>query len=231
MNDHLPRMPERANSSSSILMGDNRFFPELPTVRLLIFVEGANDIEFLKRISRLIHLADPLLPDLTSAESEKKVLFLPIGGSEQRIWIGRLSPLHVPEFHLFDRDVPPSTELRHAAVNAVNMLPNCRAAMTGLRALENYLHPAAIFEARGLTVSFTGEDDVPIIVAQESYVRTGGQQNWLEIPSRHRKRFSYQAKRWLNTEAADRMTFQRLEQQDPSGDVRSWLKTIAGYLK
>ena len=35
------------------------------------------------------------------------------------------------------------------------------------------------------------------------------------------------AKRWLNSEAVSHMTPALLDEQDPQGDVRSWLKAIA----
>ncbi|MDB5392452.1 MAG: hypothetical protein JWM11_8098 [Planctomycetaceae bacterium] len=36
-----------------------------------------------------------------------------------------------------------------------------------------------------------------------------------------------QAKRWLNTDAVDRMTLDMLMHRDPDGELLSWLRAIA----
>ena len=40
------------------------------TVRLIMVVEGGNDIRFLKRVSRVLHEADPAIPDLKAEEGD-----------------------------------------------------------------------------------------------------------------------------------------------------------------
>ena len=49
---------------------------------------------------------------------------------------------------------------------------------------------------------------------------------WQNIPSRKRRQMKHRAKRWLNTDAVEAMTPQLLTEQDPEGDVLSWLEAI-----
>jgi hypothetical protein len=109
----------------------------------------------------------------------------------------------------------------------INWRPRCRAVLTTLRTLENYIHPDAIFEVSGLRVEFSDDDDVADLVARQTYERRAGHLPWESLPARGRKRRRDKAKARLNTEAVERMTPQRLAEQDPKGEVRSWLETIA----
>jgi hypothetical protein len=118
------------------------------------------------------------------------------------------------------------TAERQLAVDTVNRRPGCRAQLTGKRALENYLHPAAICDARGIVVSFGDTDDIAGLVAQQALERQGGPA-WTDISARGRRRFRDQVKRWLNTRAVELMTVARLSERDSAGDVRNWLMTMA----
>ena len=99
-------------------------------VRVLLVVEGMNDIEFLCRISRMLHNYDRSLPDLCELQQRGEILFMPFGGGHVRAWSHRLKALGKPEFHLYDRELPPETEHRQAAVEAVNGRDRCRAVLT-----------------------------------------------------------------------------------------------------
>ncbi|MEK6233786.1 MAG: hypothetical protein N2C14_03655, partial [Planctomycetales bacterium] len=50
---------------------------------------------------------------------------------------------------------------------------------------------------------------------------------WEDLDRRTRKRLRNRAKRWLNAEAAGRMTPELLAERDPEGEVRGWLAVIA----
>lgn len=196
-------------------------------VKVLVVVEGINDVEFLRRISRIVHIEEPALPDLGAMEADGRLIFLPVGGSDLSVWSRRLAPLGMREFHLFDRDVPPLTEEHQAAVDDVNQRQDCVAALTNRRHLENYIHPEAIFKSRRLRIEYGPDDDLPELVARKSYDMLGGRHAWQDIPSRKRRQMKHRAKRWLNTDAVGAMTIELLAEQDPDGDVRSWLEAIA----
>lgn len=65
-----------------------------PSLPLLVIVEGENDIQFLKGMSRILHRADPELPDLSRLERDRQLVFLPTGGSNLNVWVSRLASLH-----------------------------------------------------------------------------------------------------------------------------------------
>lgn len=147
--------------------------PALPPptpARVVVVVEGPNDIEFLRRISATLHRDDPSLPDLAEMERKLSLVFVPAGGIDLSTAF-RFASLSLPEFHLLDRDIPPATQTRQQVAAMVNSRPRCRAEVTSKRSLENFLHPAAVFEASGLTVEFGDEDNVPDLIARKANER------------------------------------------------------------
>ncbi|REJ88325.1 MAG: ATP-dependent endonuclease [Planctomycetota bacterium] len=193
--------------------------------RVLLVVEGVNDIEFLTRISRLLHAHDRALPDLAEREQRGEVVFVPFGG-QIAAWTHRLGPLGKPEFFLCDRELPLETEQRREAAAAINRRPRCRAVLTRKRSLENYLHPTAILAAGAINVEFGDFDSVAEITAQRRYQPELDGKPWELLTRRAHGRLVYRAKRWLNTRAADHMTVEMLGERDPVGEIISWLKTI-----
>lgn len=211
----------------SELISDQETVNRRHCVRILVVVEGENDIAFLRRISFLLHYHDQRLPDLTDWERRGRLVFLPFGGSGLTAWTQRLQPLLLPEFHLYDRERPPETGFRQIAACAVNTRPGCRAVLTNKQALENYLHPQAVRAALGIEVAFDDVDTVGEVVARELYERKPHTDPWETLPYRTRKRQSNAAKRRLNTRAASAMTVEWLQQRDPDCEVASWLTAIA----
>ena len=201
--------------------------PFAARANLLVVLEGKHDIEFIKRISTTLQIHDRRLPDLARMELEGALVFVPFGGGDLLAWAHRLAGLGRAEFHLYDREMPPETEVRQRAANIVNLRPRCRAVLTAKRALENYLAPAAIFEAGGIDVQFSDDDDVAALVAQKTHSLAARQEPWQAISSRARKRIRGRCKRWLNTQAVSCMTVERLADRDPQGEIRGWLETIA----
>ena len=195
--------------------------------KVLVLVEGPNDIQFLRRISAILHADDPAIPDLAYMERRHELIFVPFGGGDLRLWTFRLAGLGSPEFHLYDRDMPPHTASRQEAVDIVSLRPKCRAVLTKKRHLENYLHPRAVCEASGIHADFSDEDYVADILARHNYDQRPDPISWRELPARTRKRRRDKVKRWLNTDAVERMTPALLAERDPDGEVRSWLAMIA----
>ena len=186
-------------------------------------MEGVHDIAYLRGISQMLHRADAGVPDVGQLEQAGRLLFVPYGGSDPRPWVTRLAALGLPELHLYDREFPPVTAQRQAAVDAVNQRPGCRAFLTGLPTMESYLHPAAIYKAGGIEVRLTRHEDAVEVVARTKYERRHGGHTWSHLPARSRKRLRDQAKHWLNTAAVGHMTIQLLAERDPAGDIRRWL--------
>lgn len=194
---------------------------------LLFVVEGIHDIHYLRRVSRLLHAHDRSLVDLASWEASGELVFLPFGGGDVWEWTERLAPLGLGELHLYDAETGVETASRLRAVAAVNARPGCRAFLTGKRNLENYLHPAAILEVRGISIQFGEQDHVAELAARACYERLPQSPVWELLPARARKRLRERAKHWLNTAAAERMTPARLRDVDPQGEIVRWLRAAA----
>ena len=194
--------------------------------KLLFLVEGANDIEFLRRISRILHSHQHTLPDLCRLEASGEILFLPFGGGDLKLWTTRLAPLNMPELHLYDGESDSESSLRQVVQAAVNRRSRCRAFVTRKRSLENYLHPGAVYSASGLNVTFGDHDSVAEIVAQGLHKRHHAG-DWKDLPYRLQKRRRDRAKRWLNTKAVDCMTVELLAKQDPDGEIAMWLNAVS----
>ena len=178
------------------------------------------------RPSAVLQADDQSLPDLGQLERRGKLVFVPFGG-DPRNWIFRFAELGCPEFHLLDREIPPATEIRRESARIVNLRPGCGAAVTNKRSLENYLHPAAIVEVRGVEVQFSDDDDVADLVAEQLFLRHRQAGTWRELPTRARRRLRNRAKSWLSTDALGRMTVARFDERDPAGEIRGWLRQIA----
>jgi hypothetical protein len=195
--------------------------------KLLVVVEGKHDVEVLRRMSRSLHADDAHLPDLSELEQRGRLVFVPFGGGDILGWTDRLAGLGQREFHLYDREAPPETAVRVRAAAIVNARPDCRAFVTRKRSLENYLLPCAVFEARGLEFRFSDDDCVAELAARYAWSIDGREPAWALLPARARKRLRERAKHWLNTAAAERMTVERIDQCDPQGEIRLWLRTMA----
>jgi hypothetical protein len=165
------------------------------------------------------------LPDLPSLVEQGRVIFLPAGGGDLAAWTRRLAPLGCGEFHLYDREQSPETELRCQIVAEVNQRPHCRAYHTRKRSLENYLHPQAVAAASGVTIEIA--DDTPVA---EAVVQAQDPDLWPTLSYRARQRAICRMKRRLNTLAVDQMTPELLAERDPAGEVRGWFRAIQQLL-
>lgn len=204
--------------------------PANSDMKLIVVVEGVHDIAFLRGISAMLHAHEPDLPDLGAMEHRGQLVFVPWGGVDLMQWTHRLAPLAKPEFHVCDREASPETELRWQYASVVNSRLGCCAVVTSKRSMENYVHPAAIREADGVDVEFGNDDDVADLIARSRYARDYPDESWDELPRRAKTRRRNRVKRWLNRAAVERMTPQRLAEQDPQGEVRSWLEMMLGLI-
>ena len=194
--------------------------------RILVIVEGTNDIEFLRRISLTLHAVDSNLPNLAEMEQQGQLIFVPFGGNNLPSWTHRFASLGKPEFFLLDHEVSPETEFRREAAETINQRPGCRAVVTRKRSLENYLHPDAIRDAGQIDVVFDDFDPVGTIVAKKLFESGIADTPWELLSRRSKSRLSSRAKRWLNTTVASQMKAELIEQRDRVGEIAYWLTTI-----
>jgi len=211
---------ERVSNALGVLPDHN--------VKLFIGVEGPNDINFLKNVSKVLCDAGEDVPNLIQLENMGHIIFIPMGGSNLAVWASRLQNLNIPEFHLFDRSCePPNESPNQTTVSAVNARPNCIACLTGKLEIENYLHPEAIKSVHEIEISFDDYDDVPTLAAKALHEASESISSWDELNEEDHRKKESRAKLWLNNEAAAAMTPELLTQSDTSGDVRGWLQQMA----
>lgn len=133
------RLVERSEQSLSITEGNSLNYrrisktlgvlPRVDGVRVVVAVEGPNDITFLRNIAHHFNVR----PDT------EEIMWIPMGGATLRDYVenGYLTNLEVPKVYFFDRD--PDSQYQ----NQVEKLRSQGgwAKLTGLLMIENYLHP------------------------------------------------------------------------------------------
>jgi len=196
-------------------------------VKVFIGLEGVNDIDFMKNISKMLIDNGENVIELTSLEDNGKLIFIPLGGSSLSLWTHRFAGLNRFEFHLYDRDdAPPATSRHQDAVDQFNERDNSTAMLTGKREMENYIHSDAIIDSLGVTIIVDNFCDVPDLVAEQLHIANGGQVAWDDLDSDKKKKKISRAKRRLNNEVLESMTVERLNFIDQDNDVRAWLSEI-----
>ena len=202
---------------------------ELRRPPLVIVVEGRHDATFLLRLATLWRERDPRLPDLERLAASGEITLLPIGGggaADILRWNRVLAGFGRRRFHLHDREAPPETAQRAAAIARLNDEPNCVAQLSAKRALENYLHPAAILAAGGPLVRFGDDEDVATLVARARLAAIAPQVAWDALDYRRRRRLATRAKRWLFGTALAHLTCALAAERDPAREVVGWLRAI-----
>lgn len=203
-------------------------------IRAFFGVEGRNDINFLRAISRTLSLAGEDVLDLGRAEDEGHLVFIPLGGSCLDLWVSRLRGFNRPEFYLFDRDNPPPSEPRYQCqANEINRRLHCRAWHTERKELENYISRDVIVtdypNYAGCGDPF---EDVPLLFAQAVHEAEANAQPWDEVCAEKDKleKKLARAKRRLCSEFAAKMTPDLLTRVDPGGEVRGWIREVSQAL-
>ncbi len=190
-------------------------------IKVLLCVEGPTDVTAFKCLSRALHLDDATIPDLGN---DGRVAFIVLGGSTLQHWVAEhyLKALGRPEVHIYDSDVA----TYGASVAAVNQRTDGSwASQTSKYEIENYLHADAIHEAFGVTLVVPDQRDaagkaVPALLSSALFVA-----NPVGNPISDAT-----AKKRLASQAFPRMTAARLQQRDPAGEVKGWLRKIGAML-
>ena len=195
----------------------------LPT---LVLVEGVYDVEFLCRISAVLHRDDPSNLDLRTLEQAGRLIFIPFGGGDPGFWTTRFAPLALSEVHIYDRETLSDTELRVSAAASVNRRVNAQAFVMKRRSIENYLHTEVIETALGIRATPFDSGDIVAAIADALLKRTSQDLERSQLSRRGRRRLKLQIKRKLNHDVVSSMTPALLDESDPRGEVRSWLNAI-----
>lgn len=201
-------------------------------VRIFVGVEGPNDIEYLKRISKIFSNHYANIVDLGLAEHNGNLVFIPMGGSTLELWTNRLEGLEIPEIHIMDRDYEPPHEAKYKVAADEVIERGELAYITSKRELENYIHYSAINKVFGTSFeeNFNDFADVPELVARKVNSLGNGTTPWEERSNDWKKKKMSKVKKRLNRETIDLMTFENVEEVDNTQEIKSWLEAICGHL-
>ena len=207
-------------------------------VKVLIFVEGENDINGLLGFSKLLNNEDS---NIINLENNENVAFIPTGGSQLKFYIEKkyLDGLLQAQVHIYDSDKPDYIK-SVSDLNAENN-PQKFGFNTIKTELENYLHQDAIKECyaeNGIVINLTNildNDDVPEKVAIAVHEATSSS-DWynmhtdpLKLAEKQSSKIS-RAKKMLNTKAIEKMSIERLKERGGYDEIRLWLEKIKSYI-
>ncbi len=201
-------------------------------IKVLVYVEGNNDVNALKRYSQTMCTEDNNIVNLMTSE---KVGYVITGGSALKHYIEQrhLHGLGKPEVHIYDNDVD---EYR-TAVQRINDEGNENkiAFNTTKRELENYLHHSAIVQAyenngtNGVPLESIEDDmDAPLEVARCLNVITNN--NWDDLEDEKKKELASNKKHFLNTFAVESMTVELIKDRGGYEEISVWLGAIKRFV-
>ena len=199
----------------------------LSNIKLIIYVEGKFDVEFLYRVSELFHKDDSSFINLREAEN---ILIIPCGGSSLQEWVDKnyLSKLgNIPELHIYDRDIVGTEKYQKmtALVTSINDRGNI-GFLTQKRELENYIPCNLVRDHFGFESSFSysDDDDVSKLVAHTFYLEECASQG--VTPTKKWGGSASNAKKRINEEIVPKITLDELRSNDTSNEIEGWLKII-----
>ncbi len=181
-------------------------------VKLIICVEGPNDIAFISAISKIAHQADNRIVDLNVTQD---IVIIPLGGSVLKDWVNHnyLQKLGTPEFHIYDSD---NTNAHASECDRINRRGDGSSArMTQKREMENYIHSQIVQELFNIQIEI--DDTMDVSTEISNIIRAANPEG-----------FSPQTvKKKLNKIGAAKMTLELLQSRDPQGEVLGWLRQIS----
>ena len=207
-------------------------------VKVLIFVEGENDVNALIGLSKLLNSSDE---NIINLENNEAVAFIPTGGSQLKFYIEKkyLDGLLQSQVHIYDSDVPDYVQ-SVADLNAEGVDTKI-GFNTAKIELENYLHHEAIIECYqdlNININLTeiiDDEDVPTKVAMAVHQETSDT-DWntinpdpVKTQDKQKKKTS-KAKRQLNNLAIEKMTVERITERGGFDEIKNWLDTIKAFV-
>ncbi|MFW9879878.1 MAG: ATP-binding protein [Candidatus Thorarchaeota archaeon] len=197
-------------------------------VKVLIYVEGNNDVNALKRYSQILSDNNP---EIINLNNSNEIAFILAGGSSLKHYLEQkhLSGLGKSEIHIYDSDVDEYIIAAECINEECN--PYKKAFITEKLEIENYLHHEAIIDAyfdngiNNLSIDPILDDmDVPLKIAEQLYIRDGS--NWNSLDFDTQKKKADEKKKFLNTQAVDKMTIQRINDRNSYDEMLLWFNTI-----
>lgn len=199
-------------------------------VRVFVYVEGPNDVVFLKNMARILMMEgyeagfDP--------DNTPEIVFLPLGGSTLRDWVNSyyLKPLGRPEIHIYDRDENDPPKYQKVCNRVNSRKDGSQGFITSKRELENYLHPEAIKKSLNISIHVDDNSDIPELVARARHEARHPDRPWDGLRSSIRKKCISYAKRLLNENVVKVMTTEMLHQRGGKEEILRWFTAIKKHL-
>lgn len=191
-------------------------------VKLVVCVEGKNDVIFLKHLSRILHSAGQTSINLFT---DSRIVVIPTGGvNSLKDFINRkyLQGFDLPEIYIVDRDESNEKKIKGAIV-------------TKRREMENYIHPDVIKSyltdrypsLKGIESNINFEDiDSEIPKEITAFLKENKSKLNNDDPPSERA-----VKNWLNGKVAARMTYKDLQEIGVEGELKSWFKEMEKMLE
>lgn len=187
-------------------------------VKVLIFVEGPTDVKALKALSCALNKDDETIIDLSTDQS---VAFVVTGGSTLKHWIDQnyLKGFGRKEFHLYDSDVPSYAEIIKVVNNRCD---GSLGLITKKYEIESYLHSDAIKQAFDVEIEIKDHLNEEGKATPKIFAEAYFSKQKVDGVMGDTK-----AKINLANKAFPLMTAQLINERDPEGEVKGWLRQIA----
>lgn len=192
-------------------------------LKVILCVEGPNDVEFFNNIGKLFGV------DIVN---NPEILSVSLGGGTLRHWVNKnyLKKLNRPEIHIYDNDVAKYKDV----VDEVNAREKSWATTTKMYEIENYIHPSLIgtlykfedifIETEGAWLDSWKTKDVPKELS--FFLKELKKEKYKHIIGEGPETI----KKILNEKGASLMTIDLLEKLNAHAEVKSWFDKINEYL-
>lgn len=190
--------------------------PRYHNVKLVICVEGPNDVAFLKAISQIAHRA---YPDIIDLNMSPLTVVIPLGGGALKEWVNHnyLQKLGTPEYHIYDGD---NTHAHANVCDKVNKRGDGSTAReTEKREMENYIHSDVVRDLFGIEIEINDTMDVSTEISV--LLRQSNPEG--PRPDTVKKK--------LNRDGVKKMTIDLLRSRDPKDEVLGWLREISAFVQ
>ena len=181
--------------------------------KVVVFVEGENDIKFLLNINQ--HIGDfKNIIDL----KEEQISIIPLHGGNLKNWVDRdyLKDSNIIEFHIYDSDLNSgkNTNKYQEEIGKVNSRKDGSCAIpTQKREMENYIHKSLIEKEFGIDLSGIADyniEDIPSFITSRM----------------HGAKTEEAIKAILNGRLSKQLTKEMLEELDAFDEIKGWFEKI-----
>jgi len=189
-------------------------------VKVILCLEGPTDVIAMKEFSRILHEKDNTIINLTS---DPRVAIITLGGSTLKHWVSEnyLKNLGRPEVHIYDGDVA----TYRSAIDHVNLRGNGSwGTLCKKHEIESYLHTDAIIESHDVIIPVTDTPGTDGKGVPRLFAEIYSQKHSFDGVMKDNN-----AKVYLGR-AFEKMTYDRLSERDPDGEVQLWFSKISAML-